>query len=98
MPFFLDAIIAFQVQPCRQVRRQHLVQIRCDALHLSLIHISARPFLYGADGEQQVQRLLAPLGVAQPRHSVVARVERQDVYKRQEGGGTETTEIRTFRS
>ena len=39
--------------------------------------VPARPFLYGADGEQQVQRLLASLGVAQPRHTVMARVERQ---------------------
>ena len=39
--------------------------------------VPARPLLYGADGEQQVQRLLASLGVAQPRHTVMARVERQ---------------------
>ena len=40
LPFFLDAIIAFQVQPCRQVRRQHLVQIRCDALHTTAVRIT----------------------------------------------------------
>ena len=39
--------------------------------------ILARALLYGADGEEHVQRLLAPLRVAQPRHTVVARVERQ---------------------
>ena len=39
--------------------------------------VPARALLYGADGEQQVQRLLASFGVAQPRHTVVAGVERQ---------------------
>ena len=39
--------------------------------------VLSRPLLNGADGEQQVQCLLAALRVAQPRHAVVPGVECQ---------------------
>ena len=39
--------------------------------------VLARAFLYGADGKEHVQRLLASLAVTQSRHTVVARVEGQ---------------------
>ena len=39
--------------------------------------VLSRALLNGADGEQQVQCLLAAFGVAQPRHAVVPGVERQ---------------------
>ena len=37
--FSLDAIVAFQVQACRQVRRQYPVQVRGDALHAAAVRI-----------------------------------------------------------
>ena len=39
--------------------------------------VSARALLYGAYGKEHVQCLLASLAVAQSRHTVMARVERQ---------------------
>ena len=42
-----------------------------------LSQVSARALLYGAYGKEHVQCLLASLAVAQSRHTVMARVERQ---------------------
>ena len=39
--------------------------------------VLARALLYGADGKEHVQCLLASLAVPQSRHTVVARVESQ---------------------
>ena len=57
LPFALDAVVAFQVQPYRQVFRQHFIQIHRDTFHTAVVRVYhgglavgvGIPFRFGMD-------------------------------------------------